>query len=200
MSSAAAATNSPPPAPICPQRRRPTPLLPKPLSNQIPIDRQPLTSPRGFLLRRLSDAGPRHGCTGRSRAGIRNPSRKTTFGSPDDNGSIEPQQRFVPPLQKRPFALVPARAPGRKSVGVRMAPRGSSKLSRNAKKPIQSGASVGRRPRSRVVFTRGDGLVEQRSDFFANDVARPTGFAPSVAHFRRRCSKEFPFQGVKQRR
>ena len=36
---------------------------PKPLPNQIPIDGEPLTSPRGFLLRRLSDAGPRHGCT-----------------------------------------------------------------------------------------------------------------------------------------
>jgi hypothetical protein len=30
-----------------PQRRRPTPLPPKPLPNQIPIDREPLTSPRG---------------------------------------------------------------------------------------------------------------------------------------------------------
>src|SRR6478736_4268224 len=58
MSSAAAATNSRPSAPICPQRRRPTPLPPKPLPNQIPIDGQPLTSPRGFFLRRLSDAGP----------------------------------------------------------------------------------------------------------------------------------------------
>ena len=51
-------------------------LPPKPLPNQIPIDREPLTSPRGFLLRRLSDAGPRHGCTDRRPAGIRNPSRK----------------------------------------------------------------------------------------------------------------------------
>ena len=76
MSSAAAPTNSRPPAPICPQRRRPTPLPPKPLPNQIPIDREPLTSPRGFLLRRLSDAGPRHGCTGRRPAGSRNPSRE----------------------------------------------------------------------------------------------------------------------------
>ena len=90
--------------------------------------------------------------------------RKTTFGSPDDNGSIEPQQRFFLALQKRPFALVPARAPSRKSVGVGMAPRSSSKLSRNAKKPIQSGASVGRRPRSRAVFTPGDG---PESLFFA---------------------------------
>jgi hypothetical protein len=57
MSSAAAATNSRPPAPICPQRRRPMPLPPKPLPNQIPIDREPLTSPRGFFLPRLSDAG-----------------------------------------------------------------------------------------------------------------------------------------------
>jgi hypothetical protein len=44
-----------------PLSRRPTPLPPKPLPNQIPIDGQPLTSPRGFFLRRLSDAGPRHG-------------------------------------------------------------------------------------------------------------------------------------------
>ena len=71
MSSAAPATNSRPSAPICPQRRQPTPLPPKPLPNQIPIDGQPLTSPRGFFLRRLSDAGPHHGGTGRRPAGIR---------------------------------------------------------------------------------------------------------------------------------
>ena len=45
MPSAAAPTNSRPPAPICSQRRRPTPLPPKPLPNQIPRDREPLTSP-----------------------------------------------------------------------------------------------------------------------------------------------------------
>ncbi len=103
-------------------------------------------------------------------------------------------------LQRRLSPLVPAAAPSGNSAGVRMAVRPRSKFIRNAKKPIQSGASVGRRHRSRAIFTRGDSLVEQRSDFFANDVARPTGLAPSVAHFRRRCSKEFPFQGVEQRR
>src|SRR6516164_2334527 len=79
MSSAATAINSRPPALIWPQRHQPTPLPPKPLPNQAPIDREPLTSPRGFLLRRLSDASLRHGCTSRRRAGIRNPSRKRPF-------------------------------------------------------------------------------------------------------------------------
>ena len=63
-------------APICPQPRRPTHPPPKPLLNQIAINGEPLTSPRGFLLRGLSDAGFRHGCTGQRRASIRNPSRK----------------------------------------------------------------------------------------------------------------------------
>jgi hypothetical protein len=75
-----------------------------------------------------------------------------------------------------------------------------SKLYRNAKNPIQSGASVGRRRRGRVLFARGDGLVQQHSDFLASDVAHPTGLAHSGPHFVCRCSKEFPFQGVKQRR
>jgi hypothetical protein len=103
-------------------------------------------------------------------------------------------------LKKRLSPLVPAATPSRNSAGVSMAVHPRSKLPRTAKKPIQSGANVGRRPRSRAVFTRRDGLVQQRPDFFANDVARPTGLAPSGAHFLRRCSKEFPFQGVKQRR
>jgi hypothetical protein len=34
----------------------------------------------------------------------------------------------------------------------------------------------------------------------AGDVARPTRLATSVAHFVCLCGKEFPFQGVKQRR
>jgi hypothetical protein len=102
-------------------------------------------------------------------------------------------------LQKRLSPLVPAAAPSRNSAGARMAASRRSKLPRNAKKPIQSGASVGRR-RSRALFARGDGLVQQCSDFMASDVARPTTLAPSVAHFVCMCSKEFPFQGVKQRR
>jgi hypothetical protein len=40
-----------------------------------PQDGVPLTSPRGFPLRRLSDAGPRRGCADQRRVGIRNPSR-----------------------------------------------------------------------------------------------------------------------------
>jgi hypothetical protein len=76
------------------------------------------------------------------------------------------------------------------------------KLPRNAKKPIQSGsgASVGQRRRSRALFARSGGLVQQCPDFLASDVARPTGLAQSVAHFVCLCSEEFPFQGVKQRR
>jgi len=100
MSSAAAPTNSRPPAPICSQRRRPTPLPPKPLPNQIPIDREPLTSPRGFLLRRLSDAGPRHGCTNRRPAGIRNPSRKAVAGTRVDLRNPKLEWRADPPLYR----------------------------------------------------------------------------------------------------
>jgi len=89
-----------------------------------------------------------------------------------------------------------AAAPSRNSVGTRMAAGGSSKLSRNPGKPIQAGA-VGRQWCSRALFARGDGLVQQRPDFLASDGARPTGLAPSIAHFVCMCSKEFPFQGVK---
>jgi hypothetical protein len=80
-----------------------------------------------------------------------------------------------------------------------MAASRRSKLSRNAKKPIQSGASVEWQC-SRAVFARGDGLVQQCPDFLASDVARSTGLGPGVAHFVCMCSKEFPFEGVKQRR
>jgi hypothetical protein len=95
---------------------------------------------------------------------------------------------------------MPAEAPGRKAVGVRMAARGSSKLCGNAKTPIQAGAGVERQWRNRALFARGDGLGHQCPDFSAGDVARATGSAPSVAHFVCLCSEEFPFQGVKQRR
>ena len=93
-----------------------------------------------------------------------------------------------------------AAAQSRKCVGVRMVTRGSSKLSRNPKKPIQPGASVGRQSCTRAAFALGDGLIQQHSDFFANNAARPTGLAPGVAHFVCLCSEEFPFQRVKQRR
>jgi hypothetical protein len=81
-----------------------------------------------------------------------------------------------------------------------MAVHAESKLPRNAQKPIRSGASVGRQRCSRAVIDRGHCFVQQSPHFFACEVARPTGRAPRVAHFICRCSKEFPFQGVKQRR
>ena len=103
-------------------------------------------------------------------------------------------------LQKRLSLLVPTAAPTRSSTGARMAVRSRSKFSRKPKKPIQSGASVGRHCCSRALFARGDGLVQQCPDFLAGNVARSTGLAPSVAHFVCICGKEFRFQGVKQRR
>ena len=81
-----------------------------------------------------------------------------------------------------------------------MAANRRSDLSRNAKKPIQSGATVGPQYCSKTLFARGNGLVQQRPEFLASDVARPTGITPGVAHFDCICSKEFPFQGVEQRR
>ena len=83
-----------------------------------------------------------------------------------------------------------------------MAANPGLKLRRNAKKPIQSGSGerVERRRRRRAVFARVDRLVQQCPDFLASDVARPTGLVPGIAHFVCRCSKEFPFQGVEQRR
>jgi hypothetical protein len=81
-----------------------------------------------------------------------------------------------------------------------MAARGSSKLSGNAKSPIQPGAGVERECCSRALFARDDGVAQQCPDFLASDVARVTALAPSVAHFVCLCSEEFPLQGVKQRR
>jgi len=72
-------------------------------------------------------------------------------------------------------------------------------LSRNAKGPIQPGAGVRRQYRSMILFARGNGLVQQRPDFLAGDIARATDPSPSVAQLFRRCGEEFPFQGVEQR-
>jgi hypothetical protein len=126
--------------------------------------------------------------------------RFRTFPPSPRNEEVRPTAAVCSGLQKRLSTLVPAAAPSRKSVGVRMAASRRPKLRRNAKKPILSGASVGRQCCSGALFARGDGLVQQRPDFLASDVARPTALAPSVAHFVCLCSKEFPFQGVKQRR
>jgi len=98
--------------------------------------------------------------------------------------------------------LLPTVALGKNSAVAGMATSPSSKLFRNAEKPIQSGSGerVEPRRRRRAIFARGDGLVQQCPNFLAGDVARPPGFAQSVAHFVCRCSKEFRFQGVEQRR
>jgi hypothetical protein len=53
--------------------------LPTPLPDKIPIDGKPLAASRGFVLRRLSDAGPFPVLQSRQ-AGIRNPSRFRTIG------------------------------------------------------------------------------------------------------------------------
>ena len=116
------------------------------------------------------------------------------------NRAVRPTEAVFSGLQGRSSPLVPTVALCKNSAGVGMAASPSPKLSQNVEKPINSGARVGRRCRGRAVFARGDGLVQQCSDFLASDAARSTGPAPSVAHFRRRCSKEFPFQGVKQHR
>jgi len=89
---------------------------------------------------------------------------------------------------------MPAAARSRKRVGVRMVARGSSRLSRNDKRPVQPGEGVGRQVlQSRTVFARGDGCVQKCLDFLASDVAGPTGSAPSLAHFLYRSSEELPF-------
>jgi hypothetical protein len=66
-----------------------------------------------------------------------------------------------------------------------MAANRRSKVRRNVKEPIQSGSgeSVEQQRRRRTVFAGGDRLVQQRSDFLASEVARPTGPAPAIAHF-----------------
>jgi len=57
-SSTAAAANPQSSAAFSAQRSSQYHLPPKPLPRQIPIDGQALTASRGFVLRRLSDAGP----------------------------------------------------------------------------------------------------------------------------------------------
>ena len=115
---------------------------------------------------------------------------------------FDPQKPFSLAYRAGPPPLVPTVALYKNSAGVGTAASPSPKLSRNAKKPIQSGsgARVEPRRRRRAVFARGDGLVQQCPNFLAGDVARPPGLAQSVAHFVCRCSKEFRFKGVKQRR
>ena len=99
-----------------------------------------------------------------------------------------------------PNLLMPAGAPTRKSIGVRIAARSGPKLSRNARKPIQHGTGSRRQCWSRALFARGDGLVQQCADFLANDIARPTARAQSIGYFACLRSKKLSFQGVKQRR
>ena len=69
-SGAAAAANSQSPAAFPSQRYGQNHVSPKPLSDKIPINGKPLAASRGFVLRRLSDAGL---CTGPSIASGRHP-------------------------------------------------------------------------------------------------------------------------------
>jgi hypothetical protein len=69
-------------------------------------------------------------------------------------------------------------------------------LSGSDKRPIKPSAGVQRQYRRRALFARADSLVQQCADFLGSGIARPTGFAQSVAHFVCWCSKEFPFQSV----
>src|SRR5262249_48668644 len=57
-SSTATPPSPPPSAAFRSQRFAQNHPLPEPLPGQIPIDRQPLIASRGFVHRRLSDAGP----------------------------------------------------------------------------------------------------------------------------------------------
>jgi hypothetical protein len=81
--------------------------------------------------------------------------------------SSNPQKPFSLAYRAGPPPLVPTVALCKNNAGVRMAASPSPKLPRNAEKPIQSGsgARVERRRRRRAVFARGDGLIQQRSDF-----------------------------------
>jgi len=112
------------------------------------------------------------------------------------NRAVRPTEAVLSGLQGRSSLYC------KNSAVAGMATSPSSKLFRNAEKPIQSGSGerVEPRRRRRAIFARGDGLVQQCPNFLAGDVARPPGFAQSVAHFVCRCSKEFRFQGVEQRR
>jgi len=80
-----------------------------------------------------------------------------------------------------------------------VAPR-SPQPSRNVKEPVRPGVRVARQYSSRILFARGDGLVQQCPDFLASDAARPTGLLQSLSHFVCRCRKKFLFQGGEQRR
>ena len=75
-SGAAAAANSQSPAAFPSQRYGQNHVSPKPLSDKIPINGKPLAASRGFVLRRLSDAGF---CAGPSITYGRHPKPFTTL-------------------------------------------------------------------------------------------------------------------------
>jgi len=87
-SGAAAAANSQSPAAFPSQRYGQNHVSPKPLSDKIPINGKPLAASRGFVLRRLSDAGL---CTGPSSTSGRHPKPFTVAAV--EAGGIEPRVR-----------------------------------------------------------------------------------------------------------
>jgi hypothetical protein len=123
----------------------------------------------------------------------------TDFRSSDageQSATFDPQQ---PAHRGGSSGLVPAAAPTSKSAGASVAASRSSKLSRNPKKPIQSGATVGQCS-IRILFARGNRFIQHCADLLAGDLNRRIALAPGVAHFVRICGEEFSFQGVEQRR
>src|SRR5262249_53224249 len=85
-------------------------------------------------------------CRPRERVGASSPSasenlhKRRHWARLRENSSIEPPARACYGLQKRLFSSVVTSAASRKCVGVRVAARGSSKLSGNVEGRIQPGA------------------------------------------------------------
>jgi len=93
--------------------------------------------PRGFLLRRLSDAGPRHGCTNRRPAGIRNPPRSPANASPA-------QAAAQSNPHKPRTAHQPPRVPSSEAFGRRPSPRLYKSTTGPASETLHDGSSSSR--------------------------------------------------------
>jgi hypothetical protein len=100
---AAATANPQPLASVHSQRSGQNHSLPKPLPDKIPIDGKPLAASRGFVLRRLSDAGPFPVLQSRQ-AGIRNPSRNRPLRRASGRGCSKVRRpvTITPPCSEYP--------------------------------------------------------------------------------------------------
>ena len=72
---------------------------------------------------------------------------------------------------------------------------------RECLQPVQSAyrADMGRRHDRRTIFTGGDSLAQQSSDFPASDIACAPSVAERIAYCVRICRQYFLFQGIQQR-